>query len=186
MAQAHILARDNKEKGRSTRRLMRPFVSLLLIQFLIFGLLVAPVPVRAQTSTAASITPIKHLVVIFQENISFDHYFGTYPVAANPEGQPSFTALPNTPSVNGLTDVLMSRNPNSVNTANATGAVNPFRLDRSQAATTDQNHNYGPEQLALHGGLVDLYPASVGVAGPPPAGIIPGSILGTTGINMGY
>jgi phospholipase C len=30
---------------------------------------------------AASIptaTPIKHLVVIFDENISFDHYFGTY------------------------------------------------------------------------------------------------------------
>jgi len=24
-------------------------------------------------------TPIKHLVVIFDENISFDHYFGTYP-----------------------------------------------------------------------------------------------------------
>jgi phospholipase C len=29
-------------------------------------------------------TPIKHLVVIFQENISFDHYFGTYPNALNP------------------------------------------------------------------------------------------------------
>ena len=28
-------------------------------------------------------TPIKHLVVIFQENVSFDHYFGTYPHAAN-------------------------------------------------------------------------------------------------------
>ena len=26
-------------------------------------------------------TPIKHLVVIFGENISFDHYFGTYPNA---------------------------------------------------------------------------------------------------------
>ena len=25
--------------------------------------------------------PIKHLVVIFNENISFDHYFGTYPNA---------------------------------------------------------------------------------------------------------
>ena len=24
-------------------------------------------------------TPIKHLVVIFQENVSFDHYFATYP-----------------------------------------------------------------------------------------------------------
>ncbi len=28
-------------------------------------------------------TPIKHLVVIFQENISFDHYFATYPNARN-------------------------------------------------------------------------------------------------------
>src|SRR5580658_9126172 len=24
-------------------------------------------------------TPIRHLVVIFNENVSFDHYFGTYP-----------------------------------------------------------------------------------------------------------
>ena len=29
-------------------------------------------------------TPIKHLVVIFQENVSFDHYFATYPHATNP------------------------------------------------------------------------------------------------------
>ena len=26
-------------------------------------------------------TPIQHLVIIFQENVSFDHYFGTYPNA---------------------------------------------------------------------------------------------------------
>ncbi len=26
---------------------------------------------------AATATPIKHLVVIYQENVSFDHYFGT-------------------------------------------------------------------------------------------------------------
>ena len=31
-------------------------------------------------------TPIKHLVVIFQENVSFDHYFGTYPNATNADG----------------------------------------------------------------------------------------------------
>ena len=164
---------------------MRPFVSLLTAQFLIFGLLVGPTPVRAQTGN--SITPIKHLVVIFQENISFDHYFGTYPVATNPEGEPAFTALAGTPSVNGLTDVLMTRNPNSVNTANGNGAVNPFRLDRSQAATSDQNHNYGPEQAAVHGGMMDLFPSSVGVAGPPPAATGTGfSPYATTGINMGY
>ena len=39
----------------------------------------------------------------------------------------------------------------------------------------------------MHGGLMDLYPASVGVAAATePAGILPGSILGTTGLNMGY
>jgi Phosphoesterase family len=38
----------------------------------------------AKTTTTA--TPIRHLVVIFNENISFDHYFGTYPNATNPKG----------------------------------------------------------------------------------------------------
>jgi len=28
-------------------------------------------------------TPVTKVVVIFQENVSFDHYFGTYPQAAN-------------------------------------------------------------------------------------------------------
>ena len=47
-------------------------------------------------------TPIKHLVVIFQENNSFDHYFGTYPYATNPRDEPPFTAADDTPTVNGL------------------------------------------------------------------------------------
>ena len=80
-----------------------------------------------------TITPIKYLVVIFQENVSFDHYFGTYPSAQNPPGEPSFLAKPNTPSVNGLNDFLLNHNPN---------LNNPTRLDRSQALTCDQNHDY--------------------------------------------
>src|SRR5579863_10628996 len=44
-------------------------------------------------------TPIKHLVVIFDENVSFDHYFGTYPYAANTDGT-AFTAKRDTPKVN--------------------------------------------------------------------------------------
>ncbi|HKI96645.1 MAG TPA: alkaline phosphatase family protein, partial [Gemmatimonadales bacterium] len=57
-------------------------------------------------------TPIKHLVVIYGENVSFDHYFGTYPKATNPPGEPAFTAKPGTPSVNGLTEKLLTDNPN--------------------------------------------------------------------------
>jgi phospholipase C len=92
--------------------------------------------------------PIKHLVVIFQENISFDHYFATYPVAANPPGEPSFVAKPGTPSVNGLTWDLRTRNQNS---------LLPQRLDRSHAATADQNHDYPNEQQAMDHGLMDKF-----------------------------
>jgi len=132
----------------------------------------------------ATDTPIQHLVVIFQENISFDHYFGTYPVAANPAGEPGFTALPDTPVVNGLTPGLLTNNPNFLNQNNGAGAANPFRLDRSQALTADQDHDYTPEQMAFDAGLMDLFPLSVGAAGPPP-NAPPNTVL-TTGLTMGY
>ena len=66
-----------------------------------------PVVVTPTTASAA----IKHLVVIFDENISFDHYFGTYPNALNPPGEPAFKALPGTPGVNGLTPALLETQP---------------------------------------------------------------------------
>jgi phospholipase C len=128
-------------------------------------------------------TPIQHLVVIFQENVSFDHYFGTYPFANNPIGQPAFYAYQNTPSVNGFTPALMNFNANASNTANGTGATGPFRLDRSQASTNDQDHNYLAEQMAYHAGLLDLFPMAVGTAGAPPSGT---PIAATTGLTMGY
>lgn len=92
-------------------------------------------------------TPIKHVVVIFGENISFDHYFGTYPNAANTDGT-TFTAAKGTPGVNGLTLKLLADNPN---------AYNPKRLSPSQALTCDQNHNYGAEQKAFNGGKMDKF-----------------------------
>src|SRR6266568_2014797 len=98
-------------------------------------------------------TPIQHVVVIFQENVSFDHYFATYPYAANRQGEPSFAARPGTPTVNGLTPELIVHNPNS---------VAPFRFDRTHAATCDQDHSYGDEQKAFDGGLMDKFVETVG------------------------
>ncbi len=75
------------------------------------------------TSAAALLTtatPIKHVVVLFQENVSFDHYFATYPNATNPPNEPAFTASPNTPSVNGLSGPLLNHNPNSAQDGGAT------------------------------------------------------------------
>src|SRR5476649_1324137 len=76
-------------------------------------------PVSAQDALTTA-TPIKHLVVIFGENRSFDHYFGTYPNAQNPVGEPAFTAAANTPTqINNLNQKsLLTSNPNFLNTAN--------------------------------------------------------------------
>jgi phospholipase C len=112
---------------------------------------------KPTTTVPTTATPIQHLVVIFQENVSFDHYFGTYPNATNPAGEPKFKPAPDTPAVNGLSGGLLSNNPN-LNPANGAGASNPFRLDRSQAVTADQNHDYSAEQRAFDAGLMDLFP----------------------------
>ncbi|MDE2253507.1 MAG: alkaline phosphatase family protein [Betaproteobacteria bacterium] len=142
----------------------------------------------APTSAAVSVqdalataTQIKHVVVIYNENVSFDHYFGTYPNAANPTGEPVFTAAAGTPAVNGLSGSLLTANPNAANTLNGAGAVNPFRLDRTQAATADQNHAYTAEQQAYDKGAADLFPLYTGKGTTGGVGA-----FGTTGQVMGY
>jgi len=122
---------------------------------------------------AGPATPIEHLVIIFDENISFDHYFATYPVALNPSGEPRFEAREGTPTVNGLgtlvegqpEGVLLTDNPNNNNPANAPNQTNPFRLKRSQAPTCDQGHSYGPEQASFDQGLMDAFPLDTGAGG---------------------
>src|ERR1700733_4603751 len=69
-------------------------------------------------------TPIKHSVIIYDENVSFDHYFATYPTATNPSGEPAFIAAPNTPTPNNLVSTkLLTNNPNATNTANGVNAA---------------------------------------------------------------
>jgi phospholipase C len=140
-------------------------------------------------------TPIKHLVVIFQE---FDHYFGTYPRAQNLTGETPFVAKKHTPGVNGLVTPLdvnnhfaplagvdpLNKNPNNNPAApgngklNGTGASNPFRLSPSQALTNDQGHNESPEESAYDNGKMDGFPAWVGTSGPPPAGVGANLVMG--------
>src|SRR5580692_5566861 len=131
-------------------------------------------------------TPIQHVVVIFDENISFDHYFGTYPTALNSPGQPRFTPLPNSPTVNGFNPGLLTNNPN-LNPANGAGAANPFRLNRNQALTADQNHSYGPEQASFDHGLMDLFPLNTGTAGSSSTmSVLIPAVVTTKGLVMGY
>jgi phospholipase C len=120
--------------------------------------LAAPLGAFAANNVADRVetaTPIKHVIVIFNENISFDHYFATYPYATNPKGEPAFHAKDDTPRANNLIGGgLLDQNPNS---------TQPFRMDTGVASVTcDQNHSYGPEQAATDHGLMDKFPQAVG------------------------
>jgi phospholipase C len=135
--------------------LWRSFLSLIVISLI---LVVGSVSFSSISVIAASAsekttttTPIKHLVVIFQENVSFDHYFGTYPNAKNLRGESRFSSLSNTPSINGLTIGLLTNN---------TNLANPWRLDKSQVVTVascDPNHSYTALQKEMDGGLMDKF-----------------------------
>ncbi|HLY11367.1 MAG TPA: alkaline phosphatase family protein, partial [Planctomycetota bacterium] len=124
--------------------------------------------VRAQDPDASrdTRTPIKHVVVIFQENCSFDHYFGTYPHAANLPGETPFHPKPGTPSLNGLSPGLLTQNPNQ---------ANPFRFPPSHAFTGGNTNGMTLEQLAYDGGLMDKF---VQFTGTHDAGFAPTDVMG--------
>jgi phospholipase C len=126
---------------------------------------------------AETTTPIKHVIVIFNENISFDHYFATYPYATNPDGEPAFHGKGDTPRVNNLlSGGLLDENPNS---------TQPFRMDTGvNSVTCDQNHDYSPEQQAADHGLMDQYPQYTGTGSEP--GALCNDYGKGTGVVMGY
>ncbi|HEX5174205.1 MAG TPA: alkaline phosphatase family protein [Gaiellaceae bacterium] len=145
------------------RRRIRWILPLLVVAGLASVAAFAATSHASPPAGAPTATPIKHVVVIFQENVSFDHYFGTYPYATNTDGN-SFSAAPGTPAVNGLDFSLLGANPNS---------ANPHRLDSSVAGqlTCDQDHDYSDEQQAMDGGKMDEFVESVGTgSGGSPEG----------------
>jgi len=112
----------------------------------------------APDNSLVTTTPIKHVVVLFSENVSFDHYFATYPNAANTDGT-TFIAASNTPtnidteanatssgtSAGSKGYLLTTANPDAA----SVGGAAPARLTHAQALTTSQGHSYLPEQQAM-------------------------------------
>jgi phospholipase C len=125
----------------------------------------------ASTSPKKPTSPIKHVVVIFDENISYDHYFGTYPEATNKGRGTRFKAKEDTPKNDNLiTSKNLKRNPN---------LYKPFRLSPRQAVTCDQNHGYTAEQKAFNSRAMDLFVQNVSVDTCT-------GLFGAPGLTMGY
>jgi len=93
-------------------------------------------------SPCSKLTDIEHVVILIQENRSFDHYFGSYR------------------GVRGFSDQSMAfHQPDSANkTIFPVGALLPFHLDTlttNAACTHDINHDWVPQHKSWDNGTMD-------------------------------
>jgi phospholipase C len=114
--------------------------------------------VAASASGAASLSDVKHIVVLMQENRSFDHYFGTM------SGVRGFSdpAVP-TQTVNGAGYPVFSQFGFQPGTgASASGYIQPFRLISDPPledgqTTNDIDHSWAGQHHSWNGGKMDSF-----------------------------
>jgi phospholipase C len=111
-----------------------------LVAAMMLGLTIGlPGPALAQGDDRDAETMIQHTIIVYQENISFDHYFGTF--GHGSAGIPAGVQLFHTTPIGAQL-----------------GPYAPVRLDgRTQAATCDVDHEYWAMVLMAHGGAMDRY-----------------------------
>jgi phospholipase C len=105
---------------------------------------VTPPPVPGACS---KLTDVEHVVILIQENRSFDHYFGSYR------------------GVRGFSDQSMAfRQPDPANTTiSPVGTLLPFHLDTSTtnaACTHDITHDWVPQHQSWDNGAMDGFVSS--------------------------
>ena len=98
-------------------------------------------------ASCGKITDIDHVVIVIQENRSFDHYFGSYR------------------GVRGFADQSAAfQQPYPGNTTNApAGVLLPFHLDTAKenaACTHDITHDWVPQHQSWNGGAMDGFVTS--------------------------
>jgi len=102
---------------------------------------IAPIP-----STCAKLTDIEHVVIIIQENRSFDHYFGSYR------------------GVRGFSDQSLAfQQPYPANNNPPVGKLLPFHLDTSKtnaACTHDITHEWVAQHQSWNNGAMDGFVTS--------------------------
>ncbi|MEH7415782.1 alkaline phosphatase family protein [Neobacillus drentensis] len=146
--------------GIRTVTLSLTALSLMAAPFV--GKVNAEVPKTASVETQVAselktASPIKHTVVIFQENRTFDNYFGTYPYA------PGFQSLPGTPkdvrNFNYVTgSVPREGNGNVYNPDSNGNPVYPWHdAGKGEIQETDVNHGYSAMISMADGGKMDKF-----------------------------
>jgi phospholipase C len=100
----------------------------------------------ADVDAATALTNIKHVVVIVQENHTFDSYFGRW-CTATVGSNPTCTTGPSCCEAAPTTDP---------------SGASPLVLDDVENATWDPNHSQVAELEEMHGGAMDRYVTGTG------------------------
>ena len=105
----------------------------------------------ADPAGSGSLGDIEHVVLLMQENRSFDHYFGTMSgVRGFDDASPAFRQRGYQPGTGPSAD----------------GYLSPFRLNTTHGLTldgeviNDPNHDWGTQHRAWHGGAMDQWVAT--------------------------
>lgn len=107
---------------------VRLFLGLFIgLTLLLVATPVAPVRAQGPVTDVPSKTPIKHVVMIMQENHSFDNYFGTYPGA---EGIQPNTCVPVDPGAGAGSE-----------------CIKPYPLGNSPIVDLDHSHDTASAQF---------------------------------------
>ena len=109
---------------------------LVIAAVCLLGAGLPAVRVHAQEPTGVTAkTPIEHLIVMMQENHTFDNYFGTFPGA---DGIPEGTCMPVDPDV-----------------PNGAGCIEPFHIGSNDVKLGDLDHSAATSRRQYNGGRLN-------------------------------
>jgi phospholipase C len=120
-------------------------------------------------ATSGSLSDVEHLVVLMQENRSFDHYFGTMAGVRNYTDSRPYRSYPGAPTVRAADVVAQTMTGTSIGgtkvhyaLADGETTLEPFELQSNPPSvagqtTNDITHDWGPQHGSWHDGAMDAF-----------------------------
>ena len=120
-------------------------------------------------ATGGSLADVEHLVVLMQENRSFDHYFGTMAGVRNYTDRRPYRSYAGAPAVRAADVVAQTMTGTAIGgttvhyaLADGETALEPFELQSNPPTvagqtTNDITHDWGPQHGAWHDGAMDRF-----------------------------
>ena len=120
----------------------------------------------ANATSSGSLKDVEHIVILMQENRSFDHYYGTMPGVRNFGDTAAYSSYAGGPATNPSTvfsQTMVDGSGKPLYTlASGEQFLDPFELVSNPPTvagqtTNDITHDWGPQHLAWNNGVMDQW-----------------------------